>query len=107
MSLYKKHVFICENLRDVASGRASCGSHQTAELRKKLKEMVKASGNGKQIRINAAGCLGQCSNGPAMVIYPQGIWYGNFSEEDLEEILRESILGDRVINRFLIKDNME
>lgn len=106
MSQYKKHVFICENIRDAASGRASCGRHNTVELRNKLKEMVKASENGKGIRINAAGCLGQCSRGPVMVIYPQAIWYGCFSGEDLEEILQESILGDGVIERFLISDKV-
>jgi len=102
MTRYKKHVFICENLRDKASGQVSCGSHQTSRLRKKLKEMVHAGGNGQNIRINAAGCLGQCTEGPVMVIYPQGIWYGRFSEDDLEDIFKKSILDDQVIERFLL-----
>ncbi|HID39505.1 MAG TPA: (2Fe-2S) ferredoxin domain-containing protein [Calditrichaeota bacterium] len=103
MSQYKKHVFICENIRDAASGRAFCGSHRTKEQRDKLKVMVKAAGIGKDIRINSAGCLGQCSKGPVMVIYPQGLWYGQFTDDDLEEILQKSILGDQVIDRFIIE----
>jgi hypothetical protein len=27
------------------------------------------------VRVNMAGCLDRCEFGPAMVIYPEGIWY--------------------------------
>ena len=62
-------------------------------------------GLNKDIRINTSGCLGQCEHGPALVVYPQGIWYGNVQPSDLNEILNQSILDDQIIERLKIKQD--
>jgi len=100
---YEKHVFICENKRDPETGRVSCGMNGSGEMRKLLKKEIVARGLQRRIRINSSGCLGYCHLGPVMVIYPQGIWYTGFSSGDLNEILTESILRDRTIERLKLK----
>ncbi len=100
MNGYEKHVFVCENLRSSDSGKNSCGRAHSAEMRQWLKKQVVARGLKGKVRINSSGCLGFCHLGPVMVIYPQGIWYAGFTADDLEEILTESILSDRVIHRL-------
>ena len=103
MAGYKKHIFVCENVRPESSGRVSCGSRRTAELRLNLKTILKQNGLHKKYRVNSSGCLGHCSKGPVMVIYPQGLWYSGFNANDLEEIVAESIIADKEIARLLIK----
>ncbi len=105
MTGYKKHVFVCQHERSSESGRKSCGGSGSAELRSDLKKQITSLGLNSEIRINVSGCLGQCAHGPAMVIYPQGIWYGNIQPSDLNEILNQSILDDKIIGRLKIKQD--
>ena len=37
--------------------------------------------------VTSTGCLKVCDRGPAMVIYPQNLWYGHVTEDALAEIL--------------------
>jgi (2Fe-2S) ferredoxin len=36
------------------------------------------------------------------VVYPEGTWYGNVTVADVDEIVREHILGDRPVARLLL-----
>jgi len=102
MSYFKQHVFFCTNSRD--DGRASCQDHHAQELRDYLKKRVKAeklAGPGG-IRINNAGCLDRCGQGPVIVIYPDETWYQYKSKEDLDEIFEQHIMGDQRVERLLI-----
>ncbi|MGD9489792.1 MAG: ferredoxin [Calditrichaceae bacterium] len=104
MKGYKKHIFICENLRDADSPKGSCGRKSSSEIKTKLKAALKARCLEKVYRANTAGCLGMCEHGPTVVIYPQGVWYGGVTIDDVDEILEKSILADEIIERLLIKD---
>ncbi len=105
MTGYKKHVFVCQHTRNGKTDKKACGNAGSAEFRKKLKKEVVAAGCNKEIRINASGCLGHCSQGPAMVIYPRGTWYGGVQPTDLNEILEKSIFNDSIISRLRMQQD--
>lgn len=44
-----------------------------------------------------------CEYGPAMVIYPEGVWYKFETEEDIEEILRSHIINGRRVDRLALQ----
>ena len=96
-----KHVFVCINCRDLS--RKSCGSHGLA-IRTKLVALLSSSDQKDNIRINKSGCLDLCESGPAMVIYPNKIWYKNVSIDDCEEIFTKTILKDEIIDRLSLDD---
>ena len=54
------------------------------------------------VRINTAGCLDRCSEGPVIAVYPEGIWYTYVDESDVEEILQEHLVNGRVVKRLKI-----
>jgi len=66
------------------------------------KKKIHGMGLKGQVRINKAGCLDACQYGPAMVVYPEEVWYNPTSIEDMEEILSEHITHDRVVDRLKI-----
>ena len=38
--------------------------------------------------VTSTGCMKRCDDGPVLVVYPQGDWYGNVdSEEAIDAIL--------------------
>ncbi len=102
MSLYEKHVFVCENERDETDVRGSCSRKGSKEFRRLLKERIKEIGLSSKIRINKSGCLGTCNQGISVVIYPQGIWYGKVTTDDIPEIVERTLLQGEVIDRLLM-----
>jgi (2Fe-2S) ferredoxin len=104
MSYYRHHVFLCTNAR--TDGRQSCSQCGAAELRDYMKQSCKAlglSGPGR-VRINTAGCMDRCTEGPAMVIYPEAVWYTYIDRSDIDEIVREHLIGGRVVERLRLHD---
>lgn len=102
MSYYKHHVFFCTNERD--DGRPSCGDRSSSDLRDYAKKKCKSlglSGHGK-VRVNNAGCLDRCEEGPIIVVYPEEVWYHYETEADVDEIVSEHLQAGRVVERLRI-----
>ncbi|HWP94674.1 MAG TPA: (2Fe-2S) ferredoxin domain-containing protein [Gammaproteobacteria bacterium] len=100
MSYYRYHVFFCTNLR--TDGRACCQARGGAAMRAYAKEQVKTKGLAGRggVRINSAGCLDRCEEGPVLVVYPEGIWYTYVDEADIDEIIEEHLCQGRVVERL-------
>jgi (2Fe-2S) ferredoxin len=47
-------------------------------------------------------CLGVCAGGPIVVVYPEGVWYGNVTTPLLERIVKEHLRDGRVIDEAVI-----
>ena len=102
MSFYKHHVFFCLNRRD--KPEACCANHDAERMRTYAKDRVKAlglSGEGK-VRVNQAGCLDRCEQGPCIVVYPEGTWYTYVDQADIDEIVDEHLVNGRVVERLRI-----
>jgi (2Fe-2S) ferredoxin len=99
---YRHHVFFCVNQRE--GGEACCAEHGAAAMRDYAKARIKKLGlNGPgKVRINQAGCLDRCSQGPVLVVYPEGVWYTYLDEEDIDEIIEEHLQQGRVVERLRI-----
>jgi (2Fe-2S) ferredoxin len=97
---YKKHVFICTNEKP---GKKCCGEVKGMELVNAFKDLVKKNNLNTEFRAQKAGCLDVCNFGPAMVVYPEGIFYGNVQLEDVKEIFEEHILNDKPVERLILK----
>jgi (2Fe-2S) ferredoxin len=54
------------------------------------------------VRINAAGCLNRCEEGPAVVVYPEGVWYRLQNKSDIEEIISGHLQGGEPVARLRI-----
>jgi (2Fe-2S) ferredoxin len=61
----------------------------------------KLNGEGK-VRINKAGCLDRCEQGPVIVVYPEEVWYTYVDKEDIDEIIDEHLVHGRVVERLRI-----
>jgi len=101
MSYYAQHVFFCTNQR--AAGETCCNNAGAKKMRDYVKDKVKALGissDAKRIRINSAGCMGRCDDGPVLVVYPEGTWYTYVDENDIDEIISEHLQHGRVVQRL-------
>jgi len=95
--MYERHVFVCTNKRD---GRKACGEAGEI-LHGHLKVAARSIPDLKdKLRINKSGCLGLCQHGPAMVTYPETIWYANVTKEDVPEIVEKTIKKGEIVERL-------
>lgn len=102
MGYYERHVFFCLNRRD--DGRACCASHDAERLQAYAKDRVKKLGlDGKgKVRVNRAGCLDRCDEGPCVVVYPEAVWYTYVDEHDIDEIVDSHLVRGEPVERLKI-----
>jgi (2Fe-2S) ferredoxin len=99
---FKKHIFICTNERADKS-RKSCGEAHGLELVGLFKKEIKDRGLNIEIRAQKAGCLDACDFGPALVVYPEGIFYGEVTSDDVLEIVESHLVKNIPVERLVIK----
>jgi (2Fe-2S) ferredoxin len=56
------------------------------------------------IRVNQAGCLDRCEFGPALVIYPEGIWYSPKTRADVDEIPEAHLVAGGRARRLMLTE---
>ena len=102
MSYYQRHVFFCCNKRDPPE--ACCANHGAPELQAYAKARIKELGlRGKgKVRINKAGCLDRCEEGPVIVVYPEAVWYTYVDRADIDEIIDRHVVGGEIVERLRI-----
>ena len=104
-SYFEHHVFFCLNERAAKAGepaRACCGGAAAKAAQEHAKRRVKQLGKSGAgaVRINQAGCLDRCEQGPCLVVYPQGTWYTYVDTQDIDAIIDGHILGGQVVERL-------
>jgi (2Fe-2S) ferredoxin len=104
MPKFTCHLFICCNRRDPGS-RKCCDPDGSEALRERFKTELKKRNLGPLVRANKAGCLDQCELGPTVVIYPQQIWYGGVTLDDVPRIIEETVVAGRILSDLLIPDD--
>lgn len=93
MSQYEKHVFVC------TSGK-TCKAADSQLTFEALKHACRDAGIAQQVRVNHAGCFGQCGHGPMVAVYPENTWYHAVSVEKARRIFDEHLVGGRVVEEF-------
>lgn len=104
MKRYEKHIFICENVRPDDNPRGSCGAKGSGKVKEAFKTKIKAMGLNAEVRANSAGCLDACEYGITVVVYPEQVWYGSVTVDDVDEILNSHIINNKPVERLFIKD---
>ena len=90
---YRKTIVVSSGTCGQASGSLPVIDALNRELEKKdLKN---------SIGVEITGCHGFCELEPNIVIYPEGIFYGNLTPKDIPKIVEKTILGDQVIPSYV------
>jgi len=103
MPHFERHVFICTNRREPGNPKGCCADKGSEKLREYFKKELHERGLKGKVRANAAGCLDQCALGPAIVVYPEQVWYTCPTVEDAREILESHVIGGVPVERLRMK----
>jgi (2Fe-2S) ferredoxin len=98
----RQHIFVCTSSRSNGQQKGFCHSKEGVEIMMKFLEEIEERDLGGEVFINNTGCFGICDKGPIVVVYPDNVWYGSVSVDDVPEILTEHIEGGNVVDRLVI-----
>lgn len=81
-----------------------CRAYGAVEIRDAIVEQIRARKLEGDVEVRETGCHGFCARAPVMAIDPPGWVYQEVRPEDAKEIVAETLLGGRVVNRLLYGD---
>ena len=93
MGQYRHHIFVC------TYGK-TCSRQGAENVHSTIKHAVKGAGVKDTVRVNHAGCMNQCGNGPMVVVYPEDVWYSAVDIRGALRIVREHILGGQPVEEY-------
>jgi (2Fe-2S) ferredoxin len=102
MASFERHIFICTNERTAEDPRGSCCAKGSVEVALAMKVAAYERGLKRIVRVNKAGCLDQCARGISCVVYPEGVWYGGVTLDDVDEIVESHLVGGVPVERLVI-----
>ena len=80
---YEAHVLVCKG--------GDCKKRGSKDVRKALKNELRASGMNRDVRVDGVECLGFCKHGPNAIVYPPGTWYLGLIAADAPEIVEKHL----------------
>ncbi len=85
-------------------GGTGCQAQGAKLLVSVFREEIRKQGLDKSVDLLTTGCHGFCEQGPIVVIHPEGIFYGRVKVKDVPEIVSETVVNNKIIQRLLYRD---
>jgi NADH:ubiquinone oxidoreductase subunit F (NADH-binding)/(2Fe-2S) ferredoxin len=83
------------------AGCRGCGAGAVADS---FRAELARQGVADRVRFRVTGCQGFCEQAPLLVVQPEGTVYCHVTMKDVADIVSETIVGRRVIDRLLVRD---
>jgi len=97
MGQYRRHLLMCVGPRCTEDGEAE-------ELFSMLADKFKAAGIDKgdlRVKRTRTSCFATCKSGPIMCVQPDGVWYYNVTEKNLDRIIKEHFVEGRPVEELI------
>jgi NADH:ubiquinone oxidoreductase subunit F (NADH-binding)/(2Fe-2S) ferredoxin/NAD-dependent dihydropyrimidine dehydrogenase PreA subunit len=93
MKYYRSHVLVCVD--------PDCLSRGAHDIEDALQDELVAQGLIDEVQVLETSRIGACSDGPELMVYPEGVHYVGLSVDDIPYLVEEHFLKGRVVQKFL------
>ena len=103
--LVSHHLLLCSNSTKANCCNASEGMASWEKLKNLIKTLDLENPQRPEgvILRSKVDCLRICKDGPILLIWPDGIWYGQVTPERIDVIVREHVLGGNPLHKWIIR----
>jgi len=100
MNKTRYHLLVCASYRTSGESKGVCYRKGAVDLLAYLENEI--MDRGLDIRVSSVGCLKQCAQGPIMIVYPDGHWYGKVDNEDAIDTVLDALENDEPAEAYLL-----
>jgi len=93
MKGYRTHLLLCAG--------TACVSNKSFEVQAALEKEIKKHHLEDEVAVVLTGCNGFCSQGPVMLVQPDGIFYTMLKVEDIPFLVEEHLLKGRPVKKHM------
>ena len=95
----KYHILVCNSYRVAGDAQGACNKKGASQF---IQYIMEGCGDrGLDAAVSSTGCLNVCAQGPVMVVHPNNFWYGNVTEDAIDEIL-DALENDQLVEKYSI-----
>jgi len=98
----EKHVFICTQSRPPGHPRSSCADQGCNTVYEEFLWQLQNRNLFNKVQITATGCMGPCSEGPNVLVYPEGVMYAKVGKDDVASIYEQHLEQGQPLERLLM-----
>ena len=102
MKQLKHHIFVCTSSRVNGTQKGFCCSKDSVGLTQRFLEEIEDRELDGEVMVTNTGCFGLCEKGPIVAVYPEGVWYGGVTEDDVGTIMERHIEGGEPVAELRI-----
>lgn len=102
MSKPQKHVFVCTQNRPQGHPRGACSQKGCSAVFDEFMKQMQQRNLWEKISVTYSGCLGPCSQGTSVVVYPEAVMYGKVTPADVAAIFDEHLVNNQVVERLRV-----
>lgn len=95
-----RHILVCASFRMAGTPQGACHKKDAISLLQYLEEGLSDRGM-TDVMVSTTGCLKVCERGPAMIVYPDGHWYGKLNQDAIDTIL-DALAEGKIAPEFLL-----
>jgi (2Fe-2S) ferredoxin len=85
-----RQVLICQN--------RTCRKQGAAKVLAAFKKL-----SGSEVEVVASSCLGQCGNGPMVLVMPEKVWYSRVCAEEVAAVIERHLRGGKPVEAMLYR----
>jgi len=99
------HIIVCTNTRPPGHPKGSCGEKGAQNVVMKFSEELERRNLFEKVLLTGSTCLGICSAGPVVVVYPDNVWYQGVTPDGAVRIIEEHIEKGSPVEDMRIPDS--
>ena len=96
------HIFVCSSSRINGQQQGVCFKKDSVQILANFMEEIEDRELEDEVMLTNTGCFANCEEGPIVLVYPEGVWYGKVTPGDVEEIMDSHIENGEVVERLKI-----
>ena len=97
---YKRHLLVCTGIRCTQDGESQTLFDSLGE---KFKQAGLAKGD-LRVKRTRTGCFATCKSGPIVCVQPDGVWYYNVNDENIDRIIQQHLVGGQPVSDLIFHE---